>query len=86
MTENPNRSATMRTLLAFALLLCPVAVSAQQGTITFERAVQYEFEIPERLPENMRAMVETDNVTPMVLYFSASAWVLKPVEEEEPTP
>jgi hypothetical protein len=73
----------MNRPIALALLLVPAGAAAQQGTILYERAVKYEFEIPETLAENMKAMVPANSVTPMALHFSASAWILRPVAEPE---
>lgn len=71
----------MNRPIALALLLVPAGAGAQQGTILYERAVRYEFEIPETMPENMKAMVPATSVTMMALHFSEDAWVLRPVAE-----
>ncbi len=73
----------MNRSVALALLLVPASATAQQGTILYERAVRYEFDIPETMPDNMKAMVPATSVTTMALHFTESAWVLRPEAEPE---
>ncbi len=78
----------MRLRLALLLLLAPIAVSAQDGRITFSRAVQHDFEIPERLAP-MRDRIPSQTVSEMLLLFNTAESIMRPVptpdEEEEPT-
>ena len=60
----------MKRLLTFSLLLFPVASMAQQGTITYNRATQYDFVLPDRVPQEIRDMVPESNVSSMVLIFN----------------
>lgn len=76
----------MKKLLPALLILLPVGVPAQQGTIRYDRAVKYDFEIPEQMPQAMRDQIGSANVTSMVLHFKASEWVMKPVQAAAPQP
>ena len=51
----------MKRALTFLLALFPTTAAAQQGAILYERAVKYEFEVPDRLP------VTTHHVMPYFL-------------------
>ena len=77
----------MKRLLAILLLLFPVAASAQQGAILFDRQVQYGFEVPEQLRERpgMEELLElmpAANYSSMLLLFNESASLMTPA----PTP
>ena len=73
--------------LAFLLALLPAATSAQSGVILFDRAVRYDFELPERMGE-MRNQIPAANIGQILLLFneSASLSVPAPSEEEERQP
>ncbi len=78
----------MKRALTFLLALLPGAATAQQGAILFERAVKYEFEIPEQWAGrlgDLEEMMPTANVTSMLLFFNESASLMMPapVEEQE---
>ena len=65
----------MKPALTFLLALLPAAVAAQQGVILYDRAVQYDFEIPEELAERLadyKDLMPSANVTSMLLLFSES--------------
>jgi hypothetical protein len=70
--------------VGLTLLLLPTVAAAQEGTIHYDRARRYEFEIPETVPEELKAEIGTQEVTPMVMYFTAAEWVLRPVPVEAP--
>jgi GLPGLI family protein len=72
----------MRRLLALCLLLIPTALSAQEGRIAFSRAVQYDFEVPERWAA-MRDQIPSGRVSQLVLLFNASESVMMLVPESE---
>jgi GLPGLI family protein len=75
----------MKRLLTFLLILYPAAAAAQSGVILFDRAVRYDFEVPERLGET-RNQIPSANVSSMLLLFDESASLLIPAptaEEEE---
>ncbi len=72
--------------LAFFLLLLPAATSAQSGVVLFDRAVQYGFEVPERL-EQFRDQLPSANISSVLLLFNESASLMVPApaaEEAEP--
>ena len=79
----------MNRLPAFLLVFFPVAASAQQGTVFYDYAVQYDFEVPERVPAEWRDQIPSSNVGSLVLLFNESASLMipapKPEEEEELT-
>ncbi len=80
-----SRSIIMKRLLTFLLILYPAAAAAQSGVILFDRAVRYDFEVPERLGET-RNQIPSANVSSMLLLFDESASLLIPAptaEEEE---
>jgi len=74
----------MKRLLTLFLVLFPVAASAQEGAILFDRAVQYDFEVPEAWAE-YKDMIPSANISSMLLLFdeSASLMIPAPTEEEE---
>jgi len=76
----------MKTLLVFLLALFPAVAVAQSGVILFDRAVRYDFELPERLGE-MRNQIPSANISSLLLLFNESESLLVPAptdEEEEP--
>ena len=73
----------MNRLLTCLLVLFPAAASSQQGAILYERAVKYEFEVPDRLPQDYRDMIQTADVTSMLLFFNKSASLMMPAPVEE---
>ncbi len=76
----------MKQALTFLLALIPAATAAQQGAILYDRAVKYEFEIPEQLANrlgNVEDMVPSANVTSVLLLFNESASLMIPAEVEE---
>ena len=72
----------MKRLLFFLPVLFPVVASAQSGVILFDRAVQYDFEVPERMRE-MSNQIPTANISSMLLLFNESASLLVPAPTEE---
>jgi GLPGLI family protein len=73
------------TLLFLFLFLFPAVALPQEGTVTYDRAVQYEFEVPEALGE-YKDMIPSESISSMILLFSASESVMipaPPAEEEE---
>jgi GLPGLI family protein len=78
----------MRRLLTILLLLVPVAASAQEGVILFDRQVQYGFEMPEQLRERpgmaelMEAMPPA-HFSSLLLLFNESASLMTPAPEPE---
>ena len=77
----------MKRLLTFLLVLFPVAASAQQGTVRYDHAVQYDFEVPEAWAA-MKDQIPTSNISSLLLFFdeSASLMIPAPKEEEEQEP
>jgi GLPGLI family protein len=78
----------MKKLLTLLLVLFPTVAAAQQGVILYDRAVQYDFEIPEELAGRLgdyKDLMPSANVTSMLLFFNESASLMMPapVEEEE---
>ncbi|UCD25588.1 MAG: GLPGLI family protein [Gemmatimonadota bacterium] len=76
----------MKRALTLLLALIPSATAAQQGAILYERAVKYEFEIPEQWAARLGDLeMPAANVTSMLLFFneSASLMIPAPAEEEE---
>ena len=73
----------MKWLLTCLLFLFPTTAASQQGAILYERAVKYEFEVPEQLPQEYRDFVQAANVTSMLLFFSESASLMMPAPVEE---
>ncbi len=75
----------MRSLLTCFLLLAPILASAQEGSIIYDKAVKYEFEIPPRL-ESMKDQIPLEQTTSMVLLFNDSESLMKPKVNEEKKP
>ncbi len=76
----------MKRLLAFLFIVLPVAASAQEGAILFDRSVKFDFEVPEAW-EEMKDQIPSSNFSSMLLLFneSASLMIPAPIEEEAPT-
>jgi len=72
----------MKWFLALFLMLLPVAASAQEGSVRFDRAVQYDFELPPER-EDLRDMIPSESITSMVLLFSASESLTAPAPTDE---
>ncbi len=74
----------MKKCLAFLLLLAPLAVSAQTGTITYDQVVKMDIELPPEM-ESMRDQIPTESTSSHILYFTESETLMKnaPVEETE---
>lgn len=74
----------MKKIIPFILILIPLVAPAQEGLILFDRAVQYDFEIPEAL-ESIRDQIPLETVTSMVLYFNETESLMEvvPVDEGE---
>jgi hypothetical protein len=79
----------MKRLITFLLVMFPSVAAAQQGAILYDRAVQYEFEIPEELARRLGGLEDvmpSAQVTSMLLLFTETASLMMPapVEEEDP--
>ena len=72
----------MKRLLVFLLILFPKAAFTQSGAILFDRAVQYDFELPERMGE-MRDQIPNANFSLMILLFNESGSLMTPAPPEE---
>jgi len=72
-----------RLLLLFSLTLFPVAASAQQGRISFDHGVQYDFEVPERVSADLRSQVPSARSGTMILLFDESESIMEPAPVEE---
>ncbi len=72
----------MKRLLVFLLALMPIAASAQSGAILFDRAVRYDFELPERMGE-MRDQIPAANVGSLILLFNETESLMTPVPTDE---
>lgn len=68
--------------LACLLALLPAAASAQSGVILYDRAVRYEFEVPERMGE-LRNQIPSADFGQILLFFNESASLLVPAPNEE---
>jgi len=77
----------MKSLLALLLILLPAALSAQEGTILFDRSVRYDFELPERMAEMIGSEIPAESLSSWLLFFNESASLMvpaPPMEDEEP--
>ncbi len=72
----------MTRLLAFLFALFPVAASAQSGAILFDRAVQYDFEMPEQL-RTMSEQIPSADINVMILLFNESGSLMTPAPTDE---
>ncbi|MDX1395922.1 MAG: GLPGLI family protein [Gemmatimonadota bacterium] len=66
------------------LLAMPGALAAQEGRIAFSRSVQYDFELPEGMPEEMRERIPGARVSELLLFFTPTESVM--VEAASPEP
>jgi hypothetical protein len=64
------------------MTLRPDVTRAQQGTIRYDRVVQYQFDVTD-LPEELRDRIPAADVTPLELLFNGAETVMRPVPEEE---
>jgi len=74
----------MKKIIPFILILLPLVALAQEGLVIFDRAIQYDFELPEEW-ESVRGQIPSESVTSMVLYFTEIESMMKvvPVDEDE---
>jgi GLPGLI family protein len=84
--------------LPLLLLLLPAAAAAQEGRVTYDHAVQYDFEMPAGRGAGARGGdgagqaarpalppgVPTENYASVVLHFNATESVMRRIVEEEP--
>ena len=68
--------------LLFLLLFLVFPASAQQGTITYDRIVKLNIELPPEM-ESMRDQIPTENKTRMTLHFNEWESVWQAAEEQE---
>ncbi len=73
-------------LLALFLLLPPAPACAQQGTITYNRSIRHDFDLPDGFAERVGVDVPSADVTPMVLLFDSSGALLRPDSTEKAEP
>ena len=67
----------MRKLLVLCLALFPAAASGQQGTILFDLAVQFDYDLLPAGREAMRDQIPPLTFTSMVLLFDGSESLMK---------
>ena len=74
----------MSRLLALSLILLPVATSAQEGSVLYDRAMRYDFELPPGR-EELRKQIPSQSITRMILLFDESGSLMKeaPKTDEE---
>ena len=78
----------MRNLLFLSLMLLPVATSAQQGSILYDRAVQFDYSLlPPNRPQ-LRDRIPPQIISSMVLFFNESESLMTeaPGTEVDPAP
>ena len=63
-------------LLSLLVALMAVGVAAQEGSVLYDRAVQYDFELPPRA-EHLRDQIPSQSVTRVVLLFDESGALMK---------
>jgi GLPGLI family protein len=73
----------MRRLLVLSLALFPIAATAQQGRVSFNHSVQYDFEVPENLAERFGGQIPTGQSGAMILLFNESESLMTPAPVEE---
>ena len=73
----------MRRLLVLSLMLFPVAASAQQGTILFDVAVQFDYDLLPQARQALRDQIPPQTITSMVLFFNQSESLMTGVETVE---
>ena len=72
----------MKRLLPLLLLILAPVASAQQGTITYDRVVKMNIDLPPEM-ESMRDQFPTENKTNMLLHFNESESVWLASEEQD---
>jgi GLPGLI family protein len=77
-----RRLLPLTLLAALSLVTPPSSTSAQEGRVTYSRAVQYDFEVPEGWAE-MKDQIPSQVVTEMVLLFNGQESVMTPLSEPE---
>ena len=73
-----------KTALLSILLVLPGPLAAQEGRIAFSRSVQYDFELPEGMPAEMRERLPNARVSELLLFFDPSESVM--IEAARPEP
>jgi GLPGLI family protein len=73
----------MRRLFLFVLVLLPASLSAQEGRIAFSRSVQYDFELPEGIPAELKEQIPSANVDEFLFFFTAAESVMMPAPRPE---
>ena len=75
----------MQRLLVLFLLLFPAAASAQQGTIRFDVAVQFDYDLLPEARQALRDQIPPQTITSMMLFFNESESLMKgaPSAEDE---
>ncbi len=79
----------MRKLLVLCLMLFPVAASAQQGSIQFDRAVQFDYDLLPEARAALRDQIPPQTITSVMLLFNESESLMKgapSVENDAPAP
>ena len=71
-----------KQLIALGLMLAPFSLSAQEGTIQFDRVVKIELDA-RQLPDRFRELIPEQGVTPMLLHFTSAVSLMVPATEEE---
>ena len=64
------------------LIFIPTAAFGQQGVVLYDRAIRYEFEVPERVRE-MRLEIPSADISSLILLFNEYESLLVPAPEEE---
>ena len=72
----------MKKLLFLLISLSPLVATAQSGSITYERVVKIEIDLPPEM-ESMRAQIPTENKSSLVLYFNEMESLMKAAPKEE---
>ncbi len=67
--------------LALAALAAPVALEAQQGTITYTHSIKLDLELPPGMAE-LKAQIPSALTNTMVLHFSPSGSLMTQAEDE----
>ncbi|NQV71552.1 GLPGLI family protein [bacterium] len=72
----------MKKLLFLLISLSPLMATAQSGSITYERVVKIDIDLPPEM-ESMRAQIPTENKSSLVLYFNELESLMKAAPKEE---
>ncbi len=72
----------MKKLLILFIALLPLAASAQEGTVKYDRTIKMEIDLPPEM-ESMRDQFPTENTTSMLLHFNEFESVMKADEDQE---